>query len=305
MSPKASNPRANPRHRQIPRPPPQQRGRRVLSGPHGGSNGLLCAPRRACQSRSSPVKSTRALLGIVQTPRRTNTTPGTGRRTSRVAVTACSRARKVAIKDCICVARACRFGSRVLEGYVPEVDATVVTRVLDAGGAIAGKAACEDLCFSGGSHTCATGPIRNPHNPEHSAGGSSGGSVGEPFLALRMCRRPAAARAASAGRPLLHDRSVLRHARIADRICRRSCLHDCTPLHAASDVSDVLSPLTVACFRRAAPPGALRRLGGDPVLGIGLSPSTLLVRERRPVWRFILWSFTDEPRRNGGVVLSY
>ena len=120
---------------------------------------------------------------------------------------------------------------------------------------------------------------------------------------LRMCRRPAAARAAPAGRPLLHDRSVLRQARIADRICRRSCLHDCTPLYAASDVSDVLSPLTVACFRRAAPPGALRRLGGDPVLGIGLSPSTLLVRERRPVWRFILWSFTDEPRRNGGVVL--
>ena len=121
---------------------------------------------------------------------------------------------------------------------------------------------------------------------------------------LRMCRRPAAARAAPAGRPLLHDRSVLRQARIADRICRRSCLHDCTPLYAASDVSDVLSPLTVACFRRAAPPGALRRLGGDPVLGIGLSPSTLLVRERRPVWRFILWSFTDEPRRNGGVVLK-
>ena len=33
----------------------------------------------------------------------------------------------------------------------------------------------------------------------------------------------AAARAASAGRRLFHDRSVLRHARIADRICRRSC----------------------------------------------------------------------------------
>jgi hypothetical protein len=35
-------------------------------------------------------------------------------------------------------------------------------------------------------------------------------------------RRPSAARAAPAGRPLLHDRSVLRQARIADRICRRS-----------------------------------------------------------------------------------
>ena len=70
---------------------------------------------------------------------------------------------RVAVKDNICVAGVPMMnGSRVLEGYVPEVDATVVTRILDAGGVIAGKAACEDLCFSAGSHTCATGPIRNP-----------------------------------------------------------------------------------------------------------------------------------------------
>ena len=86
--------------------------------------------------------------------------------------------KRVAVKDNICVAGVPMMnGSRVLEGYVPEIDATVVTRVLDAGGTIAGKAACEDLCFSAGSHTCATGPIRNPHNPEHSTGGSSGGSA--------------------------------------------------------------------------------------------------------------------------------
>jgi amidase len=85
---------------------------------------------------------------------------------------------RVAVKDCICVAGVPMMnGSKVLEGYVPDVDATVVTRVLDAGGVIAGKAACEDLCFSAGSHTCATGPIRNPHNPKHSTGGSSGGSA--------------------------------------------------------------------------------------------------------------------------------
>ena len=97
---------------------------------------------------------------------------------------------RVAVKDNICVAGVPMMnGSRVLEGYVPEVDATVVTRVLDAGGVIAGKAACEDLCFSAGSHTCATGPIRNPHNPKHSTGGSSGGSAalvaaGEVTMAL-------------------------------------------------------------------------------------------------------------------------
>jgi amidase len=86
--------------------------------------------------------------------------------------------KRVAIKDNICVAGVPMMnGSALLEGYVPEIDATVVTRILDAGGTIAGKAACEDLCFSGASHTCATGVIRNPHNPAHSAGGSSGGSA--------------------------------------------------------------------------------------------------------------------------------
>src|SRR4051795_5379652 len=86
--------------------------------------------------------------------------------------------KKVAIKDNICVAGVPMMnGSALLEGYVPEFDATVVTRILESGGTIAGKAACEDLCFSGASHTCATGVIRNPHNPAHSAGGSSGGSA--------------------------------------------------------------------------------------------------------------------------------
>ena len=98
--------------------------------------------------------------------------------------------KRVAIKDNICVAGVPMMnGCRVLEGYTPEVDATVVTRILDAGGLIVGKAACEDLCFSGASHTCATGPIRNPHKPTHSAGGSSGGSAavlaaGEADMAL-------------------------------------------------------------------------------------------------------------------------
>jgi amidase len=89
-----------------------------------------------------------------------------------------SRGEKVAVKDNICVAGVpVMNGSRRLEGYGSDVDATVVTRVLDNGGEVAGKAACEDLCFSAGSHTCASGPIRNPHNPENGTAGSSGGSA--------------------------------------------------------------------------------------------------------------------------------
>lgn len=68
-------------------------------------------------------------------------------------------------------------GTRLLEGYVPRVDATIVTRILDAGGSIVGKAVCESFCLSGGSHTSDTGPVRNPHDPSRHAGGSSSGSA--------------------------------------------------------------------------------------------------------------------------------
>src|SRR2546421_4742605 len=68
-------------------------------------------------------------------------------------------------------------GAATLEGYVPEIDATVVHRILDAGGKIVGKAHCENFCLSGGSHTNATGPVHNPHRMGYSAGGSSSGSA--------------------------------------------------------------------------------------------------------------------------------
>ncbi len=96
----------------------------------------------------------------------------------------------MAVKDNVCVAGIPMMnGSAALEGYVPEIDATVVTRTLDAGATIVGKAVCEDLCFSGGSHTAATGPVLNPRAPGRSAGGSSSGSAvlvatGEADLAI-------------------------------------------------------------------------------------------------------------------------
>ncbi|MBI3328913.1 MAG: amidase [Nitrospinae bacterium] len=86
--------------------------------------------------------------------------------------------KKIAIKDNVCVAGIPMMnGSNVLEGFVPDVDALLVTRILDAGGEIVGKAVCESLCFSGGSHTSDTGPVLNPHDPRRSAGGSSSGSA--------------------------------------------------------------------------------------------------------------------------------
>jgi amidase len=84
----------------------------------------------------------------------------------------------IALKDNICLAGVPMMnGASTLEGYVPEVDATVVTRILDAGGTIVGKTVCEYFCFSGGSHTSATGPVHNPRRRGYSAGGSSSGSA--------------------------------------------------------------------------------------------------------------------------------
>ncbi|TYB57607.1 amidase [Nonomuraea sp. PA05] len=86
--------------------------------------------------------------------------------------------RTVAVKDNVCVAGVpMSGGSAALEGFVPARDATVVTRLLDAGAEITGTSVCEDLCLSGGSHTSATGPVRNPHDLTRSAGGSSSGSA--------------------------------------------------------------------------------------------------------------------------------
>src|SRR4029077_1335374 len=98
--------------------------------------------------------------------------------------------RRVAIKDNIEVAGVPMMnGSRTLEGFVPSRDATVVTRLLAAGATITGKSVCEDLCFSGASHTSVTGPVRNPWDTSRTAGGSSSGSAalvaaGEAGLAL-------------------------------------------------------------------------------------------------------------------------
>jgi amidase len=82
----------------------------------------------------------------------------------------------VVLKDNICLAGVPMMnGASTLEGYVPDIDATVVTRILDAGGTIVGKAHCEYFCLSGGSHTSALGPVHNPYKHGYSAGGSSSG----------------------------------------------------------------------------------------------------------------------------------
>ena len=84
----------------------------------------------------------------------------------------------VALKDNICLAGVpMTNGASTLEGYTPEVDATIVTRMLDAGATILGKTQCEYFCLSSGSNTSSHGPVHNPLKRGYSAGGSSSGSA--------------------------------------------------------------------------------------------------------------------------------
>jgi len=68
-------------------------------------------------------------------------------------------------------------GSRMLEGYRPQIDATIVDRLLDAGATITGKLNMESFAFSGSSDTSDFGTVSNPRAPGYIAGGSSSGSA--------------------------------------------------------------------------------------------------------------------------------
>ncbi|KAL3479672.1 amidase signature domain-containing protein [Aspergillus californicus] len=67
------------------------------------------------------------------------------------------------------------MGTDMVKGYIPNTDATVVTRALLAGATIKGKAVCENLCHSATSSSAATGSVHNPFARGYSSGGSSSG----------------------------------------------------------------------------------------------------------------------------------
>lgn len=84
----------------------------------------------------------------------------------------------VAIKDNLCtkdVVTTC--ASKILENFVPQYDAEAVVKLQEAGAVMIGKTNMDEFAMGSTTETSAYGVTKNPRNPEHVPGGSSGGSA--------------------------------------------------------------------------------------------------------------------------------
>ena len=90
------------------------------------------------------------------------------------------------VKDAICAKdRRSTGGAKILNNYVPPFDATVIQKIRNQGAVLLGKNNCDAFGHGASNENSMYGPVRNPHDEERVAGGSSGGSAAA--VADNMC----------------------------------------------------------------------------------------------------------------------
>jgi aspartyl-tRNA(Asn)/glutamyl-tRNA(Gln) amidotransferase subunit A len=118
-----------------------------------------------------------AFLRLTESEARTAATASDNRRARKAPLSPLDGV-PIGLKDLFCQEGVeTTAGSRILQGYVPPYDATVVRKLREGGAVLVGKLNMDEFAMGSSTENSAYGPTRNPWDLERTPGGSSGGSA--------------------------------------------------------------------------------------------------------------------------------